>query len=187
MGYHIILDGYNVIRQLPALADRERRSLEAGRKALLDRLVPYRRATGHRLTVVFDGVEAGWYEEQRTRERGVEVIYTPRGTTADETIVRLAREASHGAVVVVTADREVARQVERYKGAVLAPAAFEARLDALVSGRAEEANPDGPSPDEGRDDEPDDPGPGHGRPAKRGNPRKAPKTERRANQRLKKL
>ncbi len=181
MGSHIIVDGYNVIRRLPALADRERRSLEAGRTALIDRLARYRRITGHRLTVVFDGVEAGWYEEQRTRERGVEVVYTARGTRADDTIVRIARDASRGAVVVVTADREVARQVARGGGAVVSPEAFEARLD--QAGRAP-AQGDAPDPAEGRDDEPA--GPGRG-PGKRGNPHKAPKAERRAARRMRKL
>lgn len=191
MASHVIVDGYNVIRQLPALADRERRSLEAGRTALIDRLARYRRATGHRLTVVFDGVEAGWYEEQRTRERGVEVVYTARGTRADETIVRIARDTSRGAVVVVTADREVARRVERHGGAVVSPAAFEARLDrARDAGHADRprgaagAPADVPDPAEGRDDDLEEAPP---RPGKRGNPRKAPKAERRAARRMRTL
>lgn len=178
MSHHVIVDGYNVIRRIPALADRERRGLEAGRTALIDRLARYRRATGHRLTVVFDGVEAGWYEEQRSRERGVEVVFTARGTRADETIVRMARDASRGAVVVVTADRDVARQVERRGGAVLSPEAFDARLGAAAERREADARAA-----EGRDD--DEPA---GRPSgKRGNPRKAPKGERRAARRLEKL
>lgn len=181
MAHHVIVDGYNVIRQLPALADRERRSLEEGRRALLDRLAGYRRAAGHRITVVFDGVMKGGFEETRTRERGVEVVYTPRGTTADETIVRLARDSSRGAVVVVTADREVARQATRRGAAVVSPAAFESRLEAPPPAAPAAGAAD---PAEGREDDADE---AATRPAKRGNPRKAPKAERRAARRLEKL
>ena len=53
----LIVDGYNVIRQWPELAMLDRTELQAGRKALLAELRGYRRAKGHRITVVFDGGE----------------------------------------------------------------------------------------------------------------------------------
>jgi predicted RNA-binding protein with PIN domain len=176
---HLILDGYNVIRRLPRLADRERAGLEAGRRALLDRVAAYGRATGHRVTVVFDGVEEGDVVESRSRERGVEVVYTAKGTRADETIVRLARDASRGAAVVVTADRQVARDVGRNGAAVISPEAFEAKLDRVLRPAGGPAADQEPEP---RDDGPDDPPRG-----KRGNPRKPPKAARRAAARLRTL
>ena len=40
---HLIIDGYNLIRQSDVLRAHERRGLEAGRKALLHMLAGYRR------------------------------------------------------------------------------------------------------------------------------------------------
>ena len=54
-----LVDGYNVIRREPALAERERESLEAGRQALCRLLSNAARVSGDRFTVVFDGSRAG--------------------------------------------------------------------------------------------------------------------------------
>ena len=51
---HLIVDGYNLIRQSDTLRSCERISLEAGRRALVQSLAHYQRAKGHRITVVFD-------------------------------------------------------------------------------------------------------------------------------------
>jgi predicted RNA-binding protein with PIN domain len=181
---HVILDGYNVIRRVSRFADRERVGLEAGRLALLDALAAYGRATSHRLTVVFDGIDDGDVVENRTRDRGIEILYTARGSSADEALVRLARDSSRGAVVVVTADRQVGRGAERVGAAVVSPEAFDEKLAlaARPAGTAEAAAPEPPR-DEGTDD---DPPPGGGT-RKRGNPRRAPKTARRAAARLRRL
>ncbi len=188
MATHLIVDGYNVIRRSPRHADLERLGLDAGRRSLIDRLVAYKRATGHRLTVVFDGVAAGDATERRSRDRGVEVIFTARGTTADEAIVRLARDAASGAAVVVTADLALARAVARRGAAILSPEAFEARLDLATFGSG---GPPAGAAAGGRlldPDEPDaDDAGSSGRRRKRGNPRKAPKAVRRAAARLRKV
>ena len=52
---HIIVDGYNLIRQSDTFRQSERKSLEEGRNALLRSLAGYRKLRGHRITVVFDG------------------------------------------------------------------------------------------------------------------------------------
>ena len=56
----IIVDGYNVIHAVPALARRLDQSLEAAREALLEACRAYRARRGDiaRLYVVFDGDEA---------------------------------------------------------------------------------------------------------------------------------
>ena len=65
---HIIVDGYNLIRQSDILRLHERQGLEAGRKALVHLLAGYRRSRGHRITVVFDGWLGGPPQEERDRE-----------------------------------------------------------------------------------------------------------------------
>ena len=69
---HLIIDGYNLIRQSDVLRSHERQGLEAGRKALIRMLAGYRRVMGHRITVVFDGWLGGPPQEERDREAGIE-------------------------------------------------------------------------------------------------------------------
>ena len=86
---HIIVDGYNLIRQSDVLRGHERQSLEAGRKALIRGLAQYKRLRGHRITVVFDGWEGGSPLEERDLAGGVAIIYSRLGEKADEVIKRL--------------------------------------------------------------------------------------------------
>jgi uncharacterized protein len=98
----ILIDGYNVIRNMPGLAAAERVSLSDGRDALLAQVRAQLRQTPHRVIVVFDGdgPDETW-QGLAHMSRG-QVVFTPRGVTADTVIVRLAAEArSEGALVVV--------------------------------------------------------------------------------------
>ncbi len=122
---HIIIDGYNLIRQSDNLRRAERSTLEEGRHALIRFLVPYRERKGHRLTVVFDGWEAGSPQEERDREGGIDILYSRRGEKADEVIKRLAAQAREE-TVVVTSDRGIAHFVERCGGTVVASPVFAA-------------------------------------------------------------
>jgi len=82
MGLHLIIDGYNLIRQSLELSELDARDLALGREALLARLAAYRRARpAHLVTVIFDGREAGDVKEshgnserrarkQRSRKEG---------------------------------------------------------------------------------------------------------------------
>jgi predicted RNA-binding protein with PIN domain len=94
MSLHLVIDGYNLIRQSPWLSVLDARDLEAGREALLAALSEYRqRRPQHKVTVIFDGWQGGALQESRDLCRGVGVIYSRRGERADEVIKRmLARE-----------------------------------------------------------------------------------------------
>jgi len=91
---HWLVDGYNVIRRAPELADRERESLEAGRRALCRLLSTAARASGDRFTVVFDGSREGGAGGGGA---GVHVVFSSARETADRV---LARMATAGAAVV---------------------------------------------------------------------------------------
>jgi len=80
---HIIVDGYNLIRQSDTFRQSERKSLEEGRNALIRSLAGYRKLRGHRITVVFDGWVGGSPLEERDRALGVEIIYSRLGEKAD--------------------------------------------------------------------------------------------------------
>ncbi|RJK97207.1 RNA-binding protein [Vallicoccus soli] len=107
---HLLVDGYNVTKLgyggLPLQDQRER--LVRGAAALAAR-------HGAEVTVVFDGADVE--RAPAVRERGVRVLFSRPGRTADELVRRLvAAEPQGRPVVVVSSDREVADGV-RARGA----------------------------------------------------------------------
>jgi len=130
---HIIVDGYNLIRQSDTLRGRERRSLEEGRRALILLLARYRKVRGHRITVVFDGWEGGFLQEERDLAGGVAIIYSRLGEKADEVIKRLVAAGSEE-LLVVTSDREIVSFAARRGKAAIASPEFAARLDRIALG-----------------------------------------------------
>ena len=124
---HIIVDGYNLIRQSDVLRLHERQSLEAGRKALVHLLAGYRKTRGYRITVVFDGWLSGPPQEECDREAGVDIIYSRRGEKADEVIKRLARKRTDE-MIIVTSDRPVMEAATRAGAAAIPSREFEDRI-----------------------------------------------------------
>lgn len=172
MALHLIIDGYNLIRQSPWLAPLEAEDLEAGREALVRCLAEYRRRRStHQITLVFDGWRGGGPWESRDLRQGVMVIYSRRGERADEVIKRLlTREGSRS--VLVSSDRELQRVADRAGGIWISASEFEARyLRPPLT--AEE-------PDSDQDSEPR-------RQAKKGPARRLSKRQRLKQQRLRKL
>ncbi len=125
---HIIIDGYNLIRQSNSLRRLERFGLEKGRIELIRRIAGYIRMRGHKVTVVFDGWMNGPPEEERIREDGVHVIYSKRGETADEVIKKMARRESGSELIVVSSDREVAHSAVKAGGVAISSPEFEIRM-----------------------------------------------------------
>jgi predicted RNA-binding protein with PIN domain len=148
---HIIIDGYNLIRQSDSLRRFERLGLEKGREELIKRLAAYRKLKGHRITVVFDGWIGGHLQEERQQEASIRIIYSRRGEKADEVIKRIARKGSGEELVVVTSDREIAQTVVRSGGVAIASPEFEARM--VLEGQVALLSEKGVSPDEEEDDE----------------------------------
>lgn len=105
---HLIVDGYNVTKtgypQMP---------LEKQRLRLLGGLSVLAAQTGAEMTCVFDGAELA-APVLLAPPRGVRVLFSRAGVTADELIRQLARaEPSGRPVVVVSTDREVADGVAK--------------------------------------------------------------------------
>jgi uncharacterized protein len=132
---HIIVDGYNLIRQSDTLRGYERISLEAGRQALLRRLSDYRRHRGHRITVVFDGWVGGSPMEEQDRAGGIEMIYSRLGEKADEVIKRLLVKSGEE-ILVVTSDREIMNFAAHRGKTAIASTSFAS----LIEGVAETAS-----------------------------------------------
>ncbi len=142
----VLIDGYNLIRQSSKLATQERRGgLEAGREALMRTLAAYRRATGDRVIVVFDGDESVGFVAGAGKQQGIEVIFSRFPETADDIIIRRIRK-KHGkkAMLVVSSDREIQRAGDRNRIAMVKAEVFEKEMyrrasqGSEVRGRAEE-------------------------------------------------
>ncbi|MEJ3745272.1 NYN domain-containing protein [Actinomycetes bacterium KLBMP 9797] len=105
---HLVVDGYNVTKR-----GFGEMSLEQQRKRLITGLGGIAAQTGDEVTVVFDGAER--VHGLPPAPRGVRVLFSRKGETADELIRRLVRAEPAGrAVVVVSSDREVADGVRRH-------------------------------------------------------------------------
>lgn len=127
MAIHIIIDGYNLIRQSPQLAGLDRQNLQLGREALVDLLVAYKKLKPHPITVVFDGTDAPSLYGSRDRVKGIVIRYSHGGESADDVIRRMARREKARAVVV-SSDREVMHAAESAGATVMNAAAFEEKL-----------------------------------------------------------
>ena len=124
---HIILDGYNFIRQSPELVELDRKDLEWGRDALIDLLAAYKKIKRHRITVVFDGANEPSLYGSRDRSKGIAIHFSHGGETADDVIRRMARKEGSKALVV-SSYREVMNAAEAAGAAVLGSLAFEEKL-----------------------------------------------------------
>jgi len=128
MAIHVVIDGYNLIRQSDTLSAEEELSIKLGREALLERLRQYKQIRGHRITVVFDAGNKPLLVEERTQKKGIKIIYSAQGKTADSVIKRICRREGERALVV-TSDRELATYVEGCGSVALGSEDFEARME----------------------------------------------------------
>lgn len=174
MALRIIIDGYNLIRQSPALRSYDSQDIALGREKLIALLVSYRTLKHHPILVVFDGWQDGAVTEHRTREKGIDVIFSKRGEKADEVIKRLVSRLSEE-LIVVTSDREVTNFCQNRRCEVIPSPAFEEKMECAflfsIKGVAEE------------DEKPLSPL----STKKKGPSKKLPKAKRKLEQRLKKL
>jgi predicted RNA-binding protein with PIN domain len=118
---HLVVDGYNVTKTgygtLPLVEQRRR---------LVDSLAGLAARTSAEVTCCFDGAEVEG--SPATRVRGVRVLFSDPGMTADELVRRLVRAEPPGrVVVVVSTDGEVMRGV-RAAGAHAVPSQALLRL-----------------------------------------------------------
>ncbi|HEX6499263.1 MAG TPA: NYN domain-containing protein [Micromonosporaceae bacterium] len=119
---HLVVDGYNVTKR-----GFGEMSLEQQRNRLVSGLGGIAAQTGAEVTVVFDGAER--LVGLPPAPRGVRVLFSRKGETADELIRRLVRAEPPGRpIVVISSDREVADGVRRHGAHPLASDALLNRL-----------------------------------------------------------
>jgi len=128
MSVHIIVDGYNMIRQSPVMGPLDRQDLQLGREALIDKLAAYKRLKGHKITVVFDGIGEAALYANRDREKGILIKFSRHGETADSVIKRMAVQEKQRALVV-SSDREVAGFAASQGAATISSVEFEEKME----------------------------------------------------------
>lgn len=161
----LIIDGYNLIGSEQGLQG----VLEHKRNWLIQRLTRYQEIKGFTVIVVFDGWRSGSVNEVVEKRAGVSIIYSRLGEKADAVIVRIARTKGSGCVVV-TSDREIRNAIERFDAVAVSAGEFNEILAALDGSYSD---------DESENQEFDS--------ARRGNPARLSKSDRRRNDKLKKL
>ncbi len=102
MALHVIVDGYNLIRQSDSLRPLDQAALEWGRDALIDQLAAYKRLKRHKITVVFDGSQKYLFSGSAFSEKGIAVRFSRQGESADAVIKRMAAREREKAVVVTS-------------------------------------------------------------------------------------
>ncbi len=121
---HLVVDGYNVTKTgYPTL------TLEEQRTRLLSGLAALAARNRVEVTCVFDGADLT-APVPVASPRGVRAVFSEPGETADELICRLVRAEPAGrAVLVVSSDREVERDVRRSGARPVPSALLLRRLD----------------------------------------------------------
>ena len=127
MSLHIIIDGYNLIRQSGQLSLLDLQDIQLGREALVDLLAAYKKFKAHRITVVFDGTGSPLFSRQRDRQKGITIVYSRNGESADEVIKKMARQEGPKALVV-SSDQDIVRSAASWGSATISAREFEGRL-----------------------------------------------------------
>ena len=96
MAVHLLIDGDNLGRRGLSAQVFASSDLESARHFLLDRLSEYRKTKGLRMTVVFDAAMGLSLSRQKEFHKGIEVIYSKQGETADEVIIAAIRRKLPG-------------------------------------------------------------------------------------------
>jgi predicted RNA-binding protein with PIN domain len=111
----------------------------------MDELAQFARTRGVRLDVVFDGAPEKHFADGASY-RGIRVLYSARGSNADERIKRLVEESrERRTLFVVTSDRALADYVRACGARVIRSGEFRKKLEAASLTSKE--NPPDPSAD----------------------------------------
>ena len=127
MSIHIIIDGYNLIRQSRSLSILDLQDIQLGRDKLVDMLAAYKKVKSHRITVVFDGTTAPRFSQQRDRRKGISVIFSHKGESADTVIKKMADRERERALIV-SSDHDIVQSAAASGAATVSANDFENKL-----------------------------------------------------------
>ena len=131
MSIHIIIDGYNLIRQSNTLSLIDNQDIELGREALLEMLIAYRKIKPHMITVVFDGANAPPFSQRKTRVQGITIKFSRSGELADAVIKRMVSREKEKALVV-SSDLDIMNFAAARGAATISSSEFEDKIRQAV-------------------------------------------------------
>lgn len=131
MSLHIIIDGYNLIRQSDVFSTYENQDIQIGRETLIEALAAYKRIKGHKITVVFDGADAPVFSPSRDRIKGIDIRFSKASESADDVIKRMAARQREKALIV-SSDSDITRWVFSKGCAVISSHMFEEKITMAV-------------------------------------------------------
>ncbi|MDD3243267.1 MAG: NYN domain-containing protein [Eubacteriales bacterium] len=120
----LLIDGYNIIHAWPELsALMHRVNLAAARDALIDRVHDYAASSDLWAVVVFDGHHGARQKASAEHLKGMDIVYTGAGETADHYIERAADEldGKDCELFVATADNLEQKTILSRGGARITP------------------------------------------------------------------
>lgn len=165
---HIVVDGYNYIHRINGSAVQKGSSMDMLQRDFLEKCARYKKARSARISVVFDAYATCSPGRHSENFRGIEVIYSKEGETADEVIIGLIRKRPAG-LIVVSSDRAIIDEAKSRGVSFLTPV----KLAQMLSSPGYEPDEDEDYPDTAH--------------PKKGNPRKLPKKVRKAVRGIDKL
>ncbi len=146
----LIVDGYNVLRSgsryraLRDLPDYTDDVLNRSRETLLNDVIAYAGRDYRRAILVFDGGGNEFSDGSSEKIGGVDIIFSPAGSSADKVIEKLAHDAreKHVEVMVVTSDATIQDTV--FGGGVdrMSAEGFSREMDTLAYEAHEEKLPE---------------------------------------------
>jgi predicted RNA-binding protein with PIN domain len=107
---HIIIDGYNVLKQVLPLS--ENRISENQRRAFINLLNKYAIKKNHSIIIVFDGGPTAG--QTREKDHGIIVIHSGHRQSADYVINQYIEQHPYN-LLVVTSDNEIKETARRHK------------------------------------------------------------------------
>lgn len=123
----LIIDGYNLIRQVPELEGKEKVSLENGRNYLISLLKQYRKYKRLEILVVFDGQPGLSEKGVPYKDGSISVCFSSGPQTADD-VIALMVAGKALTTVVVSSDRTVQRAATDKGCGVIGAKAFFTKL-----------------------------------------------------------
>jgi len=131
MSIHIIIDGYNLIRQSNSFSDLDRQDIQLGREALLETLAAYRRIKLHKITVIFDGTNAPPFSQHENQIKGIKVKFSRKGELADSLIKRMVNREREKALVV-SSDLDIVNFAAAKGAATIGSSDFEEKITMAI-------------------------------------------------------
>ena len=125
MNPHYIIDGYNIIHQIPKFQKGIDYNLEYARNMLISFIRAYQSSRKLKITLVFDGAQIGYVDNRAQSTQKLEIIYSTSPEKADPVIKRILKKINNKKnVTLVSADNDLINFYKQNNAKVISPDEF---------------------------------------------------------------